>query len=88
MSHARKGPATSLSILQVNVGRSATPHKLALSIANDYFIDFILIQEPYTFTDLACQITKLHPMYKTFTPVNDWTDRPRVMLYIQKGNGV
>ena len=88
MSHARKGPATSLSILQVNVDRSATPHKLALSIANDYFINFILIQEPYIFTDLARQITKLHPMYKTFTPVNDWTDQPRVILYVQKGNKV
>ena len=88
MSHACKGPATSLSILQVNVGRSATPHELALSIANNYFIDFILIQEPYIFTDLARQITKSHPMYETFTPVNNWTDQPRVISYVQKGNRV
>ena len=88
MLHAHKGPATSLSILQVNVGRGAPPHELALSIANDYFIDFILIQEPYVFTDHTQQITKVHPMYETFTPLDDWTDRPRVMSYVQKGTGI
>ena len=81
-------PRKPLSILQVNVGRGATPHEIALTIANDSLIDIILIQEPYVFTDHSRKITKLHPMYETFSPSDDWTARPRTMSYVRKGTGI
>jgi hypothetical protein len=60
-----------LIVLQINVGRGATLHEIALSLANDSLIDIILIQEPYIFTDYKWKITKFHPMYESFTPLND-----------------
>src|SRR4051794_1781539 len=38
-------PAKPLTILQANVGRGATSHEIALSLAHDSLIDIILIQE-------------------------------------------
>ena len=63
--------AKPLTILQINVGRGATPHEIALSLANDSLIDIILIQEPYIFIDRKRKITKFHPMYKSFTLLDD-----------------
>ena len=81
-------PAKPLKILQINVGRGATLYKLALSLANDSFINIILIQELYIFTDCTRRITKFHPMYKTFTPLNNWQICPWVILYIRKSAGL
>jgi hypothetical protein len=81
-------PAKPLTVLQINVGRGATPHEIALSLANDSLIDIILIQEPYIFTDRKRKITKFHPMYESFTPLDDWETRPRVMSYVRKGVGL
>ena len=68
--------AKPLTVLQINVGRGATPHEIALSLGNDSLIDIILIQEPYIFMDCKQKITKFHPMYESFTPLNDWETRP------------
>ena len=81
-------PARPLTILQVNVGRGATPHEIALSLANDSFIDIILIQEPYIFTDRTRRISKSHPAYESFTPLDNWITRPRVISYVRKGAGL
>ena len=81
-------PAKPLTILQINVGRGATSHEIALSLANDSFIDIILVQEPYISTDRKRKITKFHPMYESFTPLDDWALRPRVMSYVRKGAGL
>jgi hypothetical protein len=81
-------PAKPLTILQINVGRGATSHEIALSLANDSLINIILVQEPYIFTDRKRKITKSHLMYESFTPLNDWVLRPRVMSYVRKGAGL
>src|SRR5436190_22425962 len=81
-------PAKPLTVLQINVGRGATPHKIALSLANDSLIDIILIQEPYIFMDCKWKVTKSHPMYESFTPLDDWNTHPRVMSYVRKGAGL
>lgn len=88
MSRPHKRPARPLTILQVNVGRGATPHEIALSLANDSSIDIILLQEPYIFTDRSRRISKAHPAYESFTPSDDWTIRPRVISYVRKGAGL
>ena len=77
-----------LTILQANVGKAATSHEIALSLAADSLTDVILIQEPYVFTDLSRRITKSHPLYESFTPVDDWAARPRAISYIRKGAGL
>ena len=41
--------AKPLTILQVNVGKGAISHEIALSLASDSRIDIILIQEPLSF---------------------------------------
>lgn len=63
--------AKPLTILQINVGRGATSHEIALSLANDSLIDIILIQELYIFTDCKRKITKFHLMYESFTLLDD-----------------
>jgi ribonuclease HI/endonuclease/exonuclease/phosphatase (EEP) superfamily protein YafD len=88
MPHIHKRPAKPLTLLQINVGKGATPHEIALSLANDSFVDIILIQEPYIFADRKRKITKAHPLYKVFTPLDNWEERPRVMSYVRKGIGL
>ena len=81
-------PAKPLVLLQINVGKGATSHEIALSLANDSLIDIILIQEPYIFTDRKWKVTKSHPMYESFTPLDNWNTHPRVMSYVRKGAGL
>jgi len=88
MPKPRNSPAKPLTIMQANVGRGATSHEIALSLANSSFVDIILIQEPYIFSDRTRKISKAHPMYESFTPLDDWTTRPRVMSYVRKGAGL
>src|SRR5271166_6659420 len=88
MPKPRNGLAKPLTILQANVRRGATPHEIVLSLANSSFIDIILIQEPYIFSDRSRKISKAHPMYESFTPLDDWTTRPRVMSYVRRGSGL
>lgn len=79
-----------LTILQLNVGRGAPAHEIALSLASEQTIDILLIQEPYIFSDYSRRITKRHPSYECFTPTDNWADhgRPRVLTYIRKDSGI
>src|SRR5271165_4063879 len=88
MLRPRNGLAKPLTILQANVGRGATSYEIALSLASSSFVDIVLIQELYIFSDCTRKISKAHPMYKSFTPLDDWTTRPRVMSYVRKGAGL
>lgn len=84
--HQRAKPP--LKLLQINVGRGQFKHELALTTAYEEKIDIILIQEPYIFSDIQRQITKRHPSYECFSPVDDWISRPRVLTYLRKGAGL
>ncbi|KAI0994347.1 hypothetical protein K3495_g13835, partial [Podosphaera aphanis] len=80
-----KHQTTPLKILSANVGRGAAAHEIALNEAFSISADVILIQEPYIFKERARRITKRHPSYITFSPIDDWTStRPRVLSYIRK----
>ena len=83
-----KNSLKSLTILQANVAKGATSHELALSLANDFQIDVILVQEPYIFKEISRRITKCHSAYETFTPLDSWETRPRVVTYTRKGAGI
>lgn len=87
-SNNRSNSTKALSILQINVGRGTIAHEIALALANDSLIDVILVQEPYIFKDLVRKITKSHPMYEAFTPIDNWNIRPRVITYVRKGVGL
>lgn len=88
MRNNRSNAPKPLSILQINVGRGATAHEIALALGNESLIDIILIQEPYIFIERTRKITKFHPMYEAFSPSDDWETRPRVMSYARKGVGL
>jgi hypothetical protein len=78
-----------LTILQINVDNGALQHEIALSSAYDEQIDVVLIQEPYISRDLSRRITKRHPSFNCFTPIDDWANsQPRVLTYIRKGAGL
>ena len=78
-----------LTILQINVDKGATQHEIALSSAYNEQIDVVLIQEPYISRDLPRRITKRHPSFNCFTPIDDWADsQPRVLTYVRKGAGL
>lgn len=88
MPRRSQRPAKPLLILQINVGKGATTHEIALARAFESSIDILLIQEPYIYKDLTRKITKTHPMYETFTPLDTWDIRPRVITYARKGAGI
>lgn len=77
-----------LSILSVNVGKGHTSHELALALAFDSSIDILLIQEPYINKAYARRLTKKHPSYECFSPVDSWEHHPRVLTYARKGVGL
>ncbi|CCU81551.1 endonuclease/reverse transcriptase [Blumeria hordei DH14] len=81
----RKQNNCPLKIVSANVGRGAQAHELALNEASLASADIVLIQEPYIYSDRARRITKRHPSFETFSPIDDWTSsRPRVMSYVRK----
>ncbi|CCU81843.1 endonuclease/reverse transcriptase [Blumeria hordei DH14] len=81
----RKQNNCSLKIVSANVSRRAQVHELALNKASLASADIVLIQEPYIYSDRARRITKHHPSFETFSPIDDWTSsRPRVMSYVRK----
>jgi hypothetical protein len=89
MSWYPKPPQKPLTLLQINVGRVPAPHEIALSHASSEEIDVLLVQEPYVYKDLSRRITKRHPAYECFTPLDDWTSgRPRVLTYVRKRAGL
>ncbi|KAM6508463.1 hypothetical protein FALCPG4_19002 [Fusarium falciforme] len=76
-----------LRIFQANVGKIPPAHDCALALADSERYDIVLLQEPWTAsTSLQC-ITKTHPAYDTFAPVDTWNSndtRPRVMTYVRR----
>ncbi|EDN91513.1 hypothetical protein SS1G_00916 [Sclerotinia sclerotiorum 1980 UF-70] len=44
--------------------------------------------EPYIYKDTSRKITKTHPFYEIFTPLDDWKENPRVLTYIRKEIGI
>lgn len=79
-----RGSLTQLSILQINVGRSWAAHEAALQLAFEQHCHAVLIQEPWIFPDRPRRLSKHHPAYAQFSPIEDWANRPRVLTYILK----
>lgn len=77
-----------LRLLQINVGKRDTSHELALATAFEERVDIVLIQEPYIFSELERRITKRHPTFECFTPIDNWSTQPRVLTYLRKGVGL
>lgn len=73
-----------LLILQLNVGRNWEAHEAALQLAYEHQCHAILIQEPWIFSDRSRRLSKHHPSFHQFAPVEDWTNRPRTLTYIRK----
>ncbi|ODM23017.1 hypothetical protein SI65_00606 [Aspergillus cristatus] len=68
----------------VNVAWSPSPHEAALQLAFEQDYHVILIQEPWISTFHARRLSKHHPAFKLFTPIEDWTHKPRTLTYIRK----
>ncbi|KAL9563791.1 hypothetical protein ACKAV7_012033 [Fusarium commune] len=86
-SQTRKDNKKPLRIFQANVGKIPPAHDCALALADSERYDIVLLQEPWTaYTDTR-SLTKTHPAYDTFTPVETWDGndtRPRVMTYVRR----
>lgn len=71
-------------MFQANVGKIPPVHDCALALADAERYDVVLLQEPWTAHTKTSSMTKTHPAYDTFTPVEVWNSndtRPRVMAY-------
>ena len=88
MSYRHHKARRPLRLLQINVRKSGTSHELALATAFMERVDIVLIQEPYIYSDPQRRITKRHPAYECFTPIDNWSTQPRVLTYLRKGIGL
>lgn len=79
-----RGRLKQLLIFQINVGRSWAAHETALQLAYEQQCQAVLIQEPWVFSDHSRRLSKHHPAFSQFSPVEDWAARPRVLTYIRK----
>ncbi|KID60237.1 Endonuclease/exonuclease/phosphatase, partial [Metarhizium hybridum] len=80
-----------LKVFQANVGKIPPAHDCALALADSEKYDIVLLQEPWTEAKNARCLTKTHPAYNTFSPVDSWDSndtRPRAMTYIHKGSRI
>ncbi|KAJ0126813.1 hypothetical protein HZ326_30083 [Fusarium oxysporum f. sp. albedinis] len=86
-SQTRKNDKKPLKVFQANVGKIPPAHDCALALADSERYDIVLLQEPWTAHTKARCLTKTHPAYDTFTPVDMWNSndtRPRVMTYVRR----
>jgi exonuclease III len=86
-SQTRKNDRKPLRIFQANVGKIPPAHDCALALADSERYDIVLLQEPWTARTDARSLTKTHPAYDAFTPVEVWNSndtRPRVMTYVRR----
>ena len=86
-SRTRKNDRKPLRIFQANVGKIPPAHDCALALADSERYDIVLLQEPWTAHTDSRSLTKTHPAYDTFTPVEMWDSndtRPRVMTYVRR----
>ncbi|KFG77533.1 putative reverse transcriptase [Metarhizium anisopliae] len=87
---ANTNPKT-LTVFQANVGKIPPAHDCALALADSEKYDIVLLQEPWTEAKNARCLTKTHPAYDTYSPVDSWDSndtRPRVMTYIRKDSRI
>lgn len=77
-----------VKILSINVARSTAAHTLSLETAFRSNIDILLVQEPYIHRDVSRRITCTHPAFESFTPTDDWSNRPRVITYTKRNSGL
>ncbi|EGU73023.1 hypothetical protein FOXB_16467, partial [Fusarium oxysporum f. sp. conglutinans Fo5176] len=83
----RKNNKKPLRIFQANVGKIPPAHDCALALADSERYDIVLLQEPWTAHTDTRSLTKTHPAYDTFTPVETWDGndtRPRIMTYVRR----
>ncbi|KAM5357129.1 hypothetical protein ACJZ2D_016591 [Fusarium nematophilum] len=76
-----------LRVFQANVGKIPPAHDCALALADSERYDVVLLQEPWTEAKDSRCLTKTHPAYDTFSPVDAWDSagtRPRVMTYVRR----
>lgn len=79
------GSDLDLRIFQANVRHAGPCHDAALSIAFENNCDIVALQEPWVNMNQLCnRITKTHPQYQVFSPLSEWTVRPRVLTYVRK----
>ncbi|KAG7408661.1 hypothetical protein Forpe1208_v012330 [Fusarium oxysporum f. sp. rapae] len=74
-------------VFQANVGKVPPVHDCALALADSERYDIVLLQEPWTTTANSRCLTKTHPAYDTYSPVETWnrnSTRPRVMTYVRR----
>ncbi|KAJ0130668.1 hypothetical protein HZ326_26235 [Fusarium oxysporum f. sp. albedinis] len=74
-------------IFQANVGKIPPAHDCALALADVERYDVVLLQELWTAHTKTRSMTKTHPAYDAFTPVEVWNSndtRPRVMTYVRR----
>ncbi|KAH7461054.1 hypothetical protein FOMA001_g19261 [Fusarium oxysporum f. sp. matthiolae] len=86
-SQTRKNDRKPLGIFQSNVGKNPPAHDCALALADSEQYDVVLLQEPWTAHIETRTLTKTHPAYDTFTPVDMWNSndtRPRMMAYVRR----
>jgi hypothetical protein len=48
----------------------------------------LLVQEPRLFSERDRRITKKHPSFECFSPVDTFENTPRVMTYVRRGVGL
>ncbi|KAM6513286.1 hypothetical protein FALCPG4_18932 [Fusarium falciforme] len=86
-SRTRKNDRKPLRIFQANVGKIPQAHDCALALADSERYDIVLLQEPWTAHTDSRSLTKTHPAYDAFAPVEMWDSndtRPRVMTYVRR----
>lgn len=86
-SQTRRNDKKPLRVFQANVGKIPPAHDCALALADSERYDIVLLQEPWTAHTDTRSLTKTHPAYDTFTPVETWDSndtRPRVMTYVRR----
>lgn len=76
-------PISQLQILQINVARSDAAQDAVLQLIEQGF-HVLLIQEPYISHDHTRRLTRRHPSFRLFAPVEDWSHRPRALTYVIK----
>ncbi|KAK7592656.1 hypothetical protein V3481_007266 [Fusarium oxysporum f. sp. vasinfectum] len=84
---ARRCEKKTLRVFQANVGKIPPVHDCALALADSERYDIVLLQEPWTTTANSRCLTKTHPAYDTYSPVETWhsnSTRPRVMTYVRR----
>lgn len=85
----RQQQRRTLRLLQVNVGKSGPTHDVALNTAFESDAEVVFIQEPWVQLKGSRKLTKTHPGYDAFAPVEDWAEKkPRTMTYVLKTPGL